>query len=639
MQRLATRTMVKLHPQPRSTRIRRPLLVSLSFFAATLSVSAPAFAEPGEDIATIKGTIEAVTVYRGQALVTRRIDVPGGVGLREIVVGELPEQIEPNSIYSETAGGVEVRSVRYRFRPLAEHVHEEVRKIDKQITDTQDELMAIARRRQVAVERKALLDKLEQFVAPAANLELTHGVLNADTISKLTTFLIDHHNKLADDDLAYGLEERRLSEQAGLLQRERASLASGSDRTAREAVIFVNVTNAQGGAVRLRYLVNAASWSPSYNVRSDGKRESVTLEYYASIQQTSGEDWGDVAMTLSTATPTLVSRAPTLGALRVSLTAIAQAQEQQAAKAPRQSRDELVKQQRQLESTRNRYNGQVAYGLSDSEVSGGRGGGREVGPAVQMKDLDQQLNDIACNMQVLDIVQPGRVNKARGDNQLTEDLAVTYQLASRVSLPSRADQQLVQIAALPLKGEFALIATPVLTEYVYEEARVVNNSNLVLLGGPASTYLNGQFVGHSDIPTVTVGESLTVGLGINSSLRATRELVDRTENVQGGNRVVEFTYAITLENFAESGSRVRVLDRLPVGHDSEVKVTMASTSAELCGEKAYEQTDRRKGILRWDIDVPAQAIATSAHTLQYKFKVEYDKGMTLAGLPSPIAVK
>lgn len=587
---------------------------------------------------SVRGTIDAVTVYRGQALVTRRIDVSGGAGLREIIVGELPEQIVPESIYSEAVSGVEVRSVRYRHRPLAEHVHEEVRKLEKQIRDTQDEIAAIARRRQVAVERRTLLDKLEQFVAPAANVELTHGVLNAETISRLTTFLIDHRNKLADDELSYGLEERRLSELADLLNRERAALASGSDRTAREAVVFVNVTDAGGGVLRLKYLVNAASWTPSYNVRTDGGRESITLEYHASIRQTSGEDWGDVTMTLSTATPTLVSRAPSLTPLRVSLRSAetAQQQGQQAAGKGGRSRDELMQQQRQLESTRNLYNSQAV--LNDN-LMGGRGGGRRIdGSPLMMMELDQRLNEIACDMQLLDIVQSGRVSRARVDVP-SEELAVTYQLATRVSLPSRPDQQLVQIASLPLRGEFALIATPVLTEYVYEEARVVNSSSMVLLGGPASTYVNGQFVGHSDIPTVTAGESLTIGLGINSTLRATRELVDRVENVQGGNRVVEFTYAISLENFASAASRVRVLDRLPVGSESELKVTMISSSVEISDDKPYQQTDRRKGILRWDVETPPQAIGTSARTLQYKFKVEYDKGMTLAGIPSQMSMK
>ena len=66
--------------------------------------------------------------------------------------------------------------------------------------------------------------------------------------------------------------------------------------------MFVNQTKAEA-KFRLRYLVDQASWAPSYNVRADAKREKVLLEYNASIQQKSGEDWTGVQMTLSTATP------------------------------------------------------------------------------------------------------------------------------------------------------------------------------------------------------------------------------------------------------------------------------------------------------------------------------------------------
>ena len=48
--------------------------------------------------------------------------VPGGAGLREVVVSGLPEAVEPGSIYAEAAEGVQIRSVSYRERPVAQDV-------------------------------------------------------------------------------------------------------------------------------------------------------------------------------------------------------------------------------------------------------------------------------------------------------------------------------------------------------------------------------------------------------------------------------------------------------------------------------------------------------------------------------------
>ena len=39
-------------------------------------------------------------------------------------------------------------------------------------------------------------------------------------------------------------------------------------------------------------------------------------------------------------------------------------------------------------------------------------------------------------------------------------------------------------------------------------------------------------------------------------------------------------------------------------------------------------------MLRWDVKVPAQAIGTAAFTLDYQMQMEYDKQLSIAGLPA-----
>lgn len=47
----------------------------------------------------------------------------------------------------------------------------------------------------------------------------------------------------------------------------------------------------------------------------------------------------------------------------------------------------------------------------------------------------------------------------------------------------------------------------------------------------------------------------------------------------------------------------------------------------------YQQRERKKGLLRWDVKVPAQAIGTKLTTVQYQMEMEYDKQLSIAGLP------
>jgi Domain of unknown function (DUF4139)/N-terminal domain of unknown function (DUF4140) len=628
---------------------------------AGVAAAAPAKEETKtkDDSFSTKGRLDEVTVYRGQALVTRLVEVPGAAGLREVIVTELPEHVQPASIYAESADGVEVRSVLYRIRPVEQDVREEVRKLDEQIRSVQDHVQTNNQQTQLLGAETTYLNKLEQFTAPTANAELTKGVLNAETLKALTSFMFDQRQKISAEQLKLSFDLRELNDKLATLNRQREVLTGGSAKTIREAVVFVNLKEANG-KLRLRYLVDSANWLPSYNARTDGKGKEVTLEYNASIEQMSGEDWTNVSMTLSTATPSLVAKAPVLEPLTIALSAGGQGQGGKgSAAAYFSAKQELELKRRAVEQNRNFSGNSVQLGGGGFDNNLGFNAGNNAGPnprgapgqppaqqpgnpsdvqqqLAQTEDFDVTLNDVARESQVLDLVNSAKVERSGKPSREadSEGVSVSYQLAGRTSLPSRSDRQLIQIASLPMKAEVYRVAMPVLTTAVYEEASVVNASKMVLLAGPVSTYVAGQFVGHGDMPTVSIGESFTVGLGIDSSLRAHRELAKKNESIQGGNRVVDFTYQLSIENFGSDAAQVRLLDRMPTGKENEVKLTLVAPGQPLSEDSRYEQQQRKKGVLRWDVKVPAQAIAAKAFTLDYQMQMEYDKQLSIAGLPA-----
>ncbi len=89
-----------------------------------------------------------------------------------------------------------------------------------------------------------------------------------ETLKTLTTFQFEQRQAIATGELKLAKEGRDLGEKLAVLQRQREELNGGSGKTVREAVVFANFP-AAGGKLRVRYLVNNASWSPSYNVRGD----------------------------------------------------------------------------------------------------------------------------------------------------------------------------------------------------------------------------------------------------------------------------------------------------------------------------------------------------------------------------------
>ncbi len=582
------------------------------------SASDVAAAAPLEVIET-SGNVDHVTVYRGQALVTRRVEFGGDAGLKELVITDLPEYALPTSLHAEAPQGVRIRSVRYRERPVRADVRDEVKQLETKIATLRDELAKAESSAVTIASKSAYLDKLEQFAAAGSIKDLSHGVLNADSLKELSAYLFQQRESLAEENLSVTFTRRDLQNEIELLQRELRTLGARSSRTARETVIIVDSQRGGNTHVDLYYLVNRANWTPSYAVRGDVDGSTLNVEYFASIEQTSGEDWGNVNMTLSTATPSLVARAPMLAALSVKLQPAAAAPP-----GPPGARSELLAMQRGAERDRAQ-----AADQSSRAFSGG-GGGSLFGEPVPHGAHDDKLNMIADQIQLLEYTGGGDL-----EPELTaptnEGHSVTYSIAGRTSLPSRSGQQMIQIAAAPLAGEFYKVAIPVLTSYVYEEAVVSNRTGYVLLGGPVATYAGGQFVGHSSFDETAIGENMTVGLGINSLLRSERYVLNQDERVQGGNRVVDITFRLSIQNFGEQPTVIRLKDRLPQVRPNEIKLTIIDDGAnhEQVRRHTHDQVD---GIMIWDVEVPAAATGAEAISVDYTIRLEYDRQMTIAGM-------
>ena len=79
------------------------------------------------------GPVTSVVVYRGQALITRTLDLPQTGGEMELLVENLPEKILPESLYAQSDGSISVLSVRYREKVVTEDTRQQVVALKDQI--------------------------------------------------------------------------------------------------------------------------------------------------------------------------------------------------------------------------------------------------------------------------------------------------------------------------------------------------------------------------------------------------------------------------------------------------------------------------------------------------------------------------
>ncbi|MHC4986491.1 MAG: DUF4139 domain-containing protein, partial [Planctomycetota bacterium] len=334
-----------------------------------------------------------------------------------------------------------------------------------------------------------------------------------------------------------------------------------------------------------------------------------SVEYSALISQMSGEDWTDVSLTLSTASPTMLAEGPLLTPLAVRLTSGGDGASQIAAQIAQANKEDLVAQ---LEQARSRRSADDSDRLSNDW-------------AVNIQGQRMQLYDLLADQESLMATQ---------SVPELEVLAANYEIDSAITLPSRAEQQMIQITALEMSGEFYHLAVPVLTPYVYHQAQLVNDSEVALLAGRFNAYRDGQFVGSGQLPMVAAGQAFTIGLGVDPQLRATRELVTKDDQIRGGNRELTFEYRILIENYKDQPVALRVMDRIPDPQDSQIRVTLGETSEPISDDAHYLRTLNKMGVLRWDTEVAGHAAGESAKEITYVFALEFDRNAQLT-LPTP----
>jgi hypothetical protein len=593
--------------------MNRAPLAAVAFLIVLLPLTTDAQRQP----TTAPGKVIAVTVYQGSALVARQVDVPQGSGLMELVVTPLPPQTIDSSLYSEGTDGMRVLSTRYRTRAVKEDIREEVRAKELEIRTLQNEAEKLQKQIDVINQNMALLAKLENFTGATMQHLAEKGLLSAETTIALSKNIMETRSAKATELVQLQQSHRANGEAVAFAQRQLGELAAGSGKTERDAVIVIDKANNAAGTIKLNYLVAGATWRPQYKLRAGGEREPVQVEYLAAIQQQSGEDWNDVNVVLSTAEPMLSAAPPELVAMDVTISA---------ATAGKLAGTGLIlgadnlEQQKQLRR----------QAISEFNRNDYRLGNAGINTAGALQQTDEIFGASGPQQQVAQA--PGSsasLSVTNADTRQREGPSVTYHLKPKFSLPSRNDEQLLEVARLEMSPSYYYKAVPVLTAHVYRLANLTNSTEYVLLPGEATMYLGTDFVGRMQLPLVAIGEKFTAAFGADPQLQVTRELVRKTRSMQGANQVHELTYRIRVASFKNALADVQVWDRLPRAEAEAVGVTLISATPSLVDDATYLRVERPQNLLRWDLKVEPGANGEKAATIEYSFKMEYDRNVAI----------
>jgi uncharacterized protein (TIGR02231 family) len=551
--------------------------------------------------------VAAVTVYPNSALVTREVDVPAGEGTLELTVTPLPPTTVNSSLYTEGTEGIRVLTTRFRTRPILEDTREDVRKLHDELKQLQLSKEKMESEIAAIQENGKTLGKMEGFMAITMVQSAEKAALNSDAAIALSKHIRDSRLETAKELIGLKQQVQANQEKADFAQRKLAELSSGIVRTERDAVIVIEKAKGATGKVRLNYLVEAVSWRPQYKLRA-GKlaKEPVQLEYQAAVTQQTGEDWSNVKLVLSTAQPTLNAAPPELQTLQVSVVP--------RASAPAARRPGTMELEEQVKDLRAKAQKQF------NENKGASGTGL--------------VNTAAALDQSWELFNPDAAMKRGCLLAVTEGPTVTYHLTTKLSVPSRVDEQVLEVARIDFAPDYYYKAVPILSSHVYRQADLTNKSEHVLLPGEATMYIGTDFVGQMSLPLVAIGEQFTAGFGVDPQLQVQRQMVDKAKSTQGGNQALRFEYRILISSYKSEKVKLQLWDRLPHAESDAVNVSLLKATPEVSKDAIYLREQRPTNLLRWDVVVQPNTTGEKALAVNYEFKLELDRQMTISSFQS-----
>ncbi len=195
-----------------------------------------------------------------------------------------------------------------------------------------------------------------------------------------------------------------------------------------------------------------------------------------------------------------------------------------------------------------------------------------------------------------------------------EDITtVKFNIKKTYSIVSDGDITAIEINTFNLNASYEYFAAPILDENVFLTATFKDWEKLNLLPGEANIYFNGAYAGKTNLNPYTTKKEITVSMGMDDAIEITRSHNRnfKSKSFTGSSRVLDRTYDIEIKNNKTIPINLKLVDRIPISQNKEIKVDNIET---------YNAThDKKKGILTWQLKLNGKEDKKESFSYQVKY--------------------
>ena len=530
---------------------------------------------PMTDIQTI---ITKVILYPSTARVTRTAAFHLPAGDHEVQLQSIPGSIDSSSVsvkLKTTSQAVVLKDMAVDTIVTARANREELAKLEAEIRDLGEKIESARQRLSGAAAKIAHIDGL---------LSETRNIVYALTQEKIS--LEEHFSQVGQIDSkreVYIQEQSRLRIDLQKLEdelKEKKLLSqslsnSGSHETTR---IKLRIETQEEVSIKLElsHLQYSCGWDPVYRASLEG--HTLKLAYEAEVKQKTGEDWQEVAMSLSTSQPIGFRDLPELRPWYL----------------------EQMSPSRAVNILKSNVIAATPAGPRSKEDTG----------QFPTDEFDSLFDDLREERAVL--------VKDQG-------VSMRFELPNTVSAPSKDTATRLNIANLHLDSEVDLLIVPKISSDAFRRLKLTNESKFTLMPGRAAQFLDGEYLGEIYFDLVPAGGKKDISFGSDQRVIVKREIKQQEvgKKVLQGRNMRAYKYQITITNPSSEMLKAEIQDNVPVSRKDDIKVRLDNVEPK---PTKIDELNR----MTWNLSLEPN----STTLLKFEFMVEAPRDVPIIGLPN-----
>ena len=260
----------------------------------------------GQKEIKLASSIDKVTIFFQGAQVQHQKKTELKPGRQILVFEKLTDYMDPNSVQLKATGDLTILSVSTRKN------YEDLKMSITEIEELNKRKNMLYDKDQLLRDEYAILQNDKNLLQLNSDLKGSEVGMKVSELKEAYAFIHAKMLEIVGRQTVLIKELETLQKEINKVEQEIQTCQSKPVINFTEILVEVDVANATNSTFDFNYISPRASWTPYYDLRSDGIGKPVRLEAKALVNQSTGIEWKDVDLVLSTNDPYENSKEPIL---------------------------------------------------------------------------------------------------------------------------------------------------------------------------------------------------------------------------------------------------------------------------------------------------------------------------------------